>query len=297
MPPPMMKAGFSAFLLTYSSAMLSHEGGETIFSPTRSWCKKCHHGCSCTTIAKSLCNGQEFDFFPSVWSGAIVRIRATFPQVYKLHHKKTDDYYFLVSARSERWGMNERKTFPTEKEALDHARQIEEKLQNFGAQKDVPNEKAVMADAYAKLVDRLVPYSKSPEDAVSFYLVHLGTEMSRQAKPPLSELVDKWEKEKLTSKIKPLAYRTKTELKQYPRFLRRTWGNQKLDDVTRQMVKAAVNELSVRNRNTHRSGHLTSMFDSFNRIEISTATFRLSASGSKLRARGPSIAQSEPTNW
>lgn len=51
--------------------------------------------------------------------------------------------------------MNEQKAFPAEKEAMGHARQIEQKLQNFAAQKDVPNEKAVMADAYAKLVDRL----------------------------------------------------------------------------------------------------------------------------------------------
>ena len=148
--------------------------------------------------------------------------------------------------------MNEQKAFPAEKEAMGHARQIEQKLQNFAAQKDVPNEKAVMADAYAKLVQRLNPYSKSPEDPVSFYLVHLGTEMSRQAKPPLSGLVNRWEKEKLASKIKPLAYRTKTELKQYARFLRRTWGNQKVDGVTRQRVEGALNELPVRNRNNHR---------------------------------------------
>ncbi len=94
---------------------------------------------------------------------------------------------------------------------MDHARHIEQRLQSFGAEKDVPNEQAVMADAYAKLVQRLTPYSKSPEDAVSFCLVHLSTEMTRQAKLPLSELVDKWEKEKLASKIKPLAHLRKTQ--------------------------------------------------------------------------------------
>jgi integrase len=49
-----------------------------------------------------------------------------------------------------------------------------------------------------------------------------------------------------------LAERTKTELKQYARYLRRKWGDQKADDVTRRMVEDALNSLPVNNRNTHR---------------------------------------------
>ena len=40
-----------------------------------------------------------------------------------------------------------------------------------------------MADAYANLVDRLSLYSKTPEEAVNFYLAHLGREATRQSKP------------------------------------------------------------------------------------------------------------------
>jgi hypothetical protein len=69
-------------------------------------------------------------------------------------HCKSGLTYFQVSARSAKWGMNKRKTFPNEKEALDHARQIEEQLQINGAQPAVPKEVKIQADAYAKLIDR-----------------------------------------------------------------------------------------------------------------------------------------------
>jgi hypothetical protein len=77
-----------------------------------------------------------------------VIIRKSFPQVYKLTHRKSGEAYFLVSARSAKWGLQERRTFPTEKEALDCAREIEKQIKNFGAQPAVPAEKSVVADAY-----------------------------------------------------------------------------------------------------------------------------------------------------
>ena len=89
-------------------------------------------------------------------------IRKTFPQVYRLKHSKSGLTYFQVSARSAKWGMNERKTFPTENEALGYARQIEEHVQINGAQPAVPKEIKIQADAYAKLIDRLTPHVHEP---------------------------------------------------------------------------------------------------------------------------------------
>jgi hypothetical protein len=180
-----------------------------------------------------------------------VIIRKTFPQVYAMEHPVSGKYW-LVSARSAKWGMKERKTFKTEKEALDYARQIEATIKQSGAQPSIPKEKIGYVAAYENLIKRLSPYSKTLEDAVSFYVVHLGNEALRRAQPFLKELVNEWETEKLTSKIRPLAERTKPELKQYARFLRRTWGDEKAHDVTRKMVEDALNKLPAKNRNTHR---------------------------------------------
>jgi len=148
--------------------------------------------------------------------------------------------------------MKEVKTFSSEKEALDWARAIEERILKHGAQADVPTEKVVMADAYSKLVDRLSPYAKTPEEAVDFYLVHLGREATRQSKPSVGELVDKWKESKLTSKIKPIGKRMEVEVKFYARFLRSKWGELKIEDVTHQMVEDVLNNLPAKNRNTHR---------------------------------------------
>jgi integrase len=181
-----------------------------------------------------------------------MRIRKTFPQVYRFVHPKSGAPYFLVSARSAKWGMSERKTFATEKEAKDYALQIEESIKLNGAQPAVPKEIKLQADAYQSLVDCLAPFNRKPEEAVDYFVKYLGEQKLRQAKPFLRELVDAWENEKLTSRIKPLAKRSKTELRQYARFLRRTWGDQKADDVTRKLIEGALNKLPVNNRNTHR---------------------------------------------
>jgi len=148
--------------------------------------------------------------------------------------------------------MKERKTFATEKDALDWARSVEETITKHRAQTDVPNDKLVMADAYSKIVGRLSPYSKTPEDAAEFYLAHLGKEATRQSKPSVGELVDKWKESKLTSKIKPIGKRMVGEVKFYARFLRITWGGLKIEDVTHQMVEDVLNKLPAKNRNTHR---------------------------------------------
>jgi hypothetical protein len=90
-------------------------------------------------------------------------IRGTFPQVYKLKHTKGEPY-FLVSARSAKWGLNERKIFPTQTLAERHAKEIEKQLLKFGSQTQIPKEKVLMADRLQELTSQLAHFGKSPED-------------------------------------------------------------------------------------------------------------------------------------
>jgi integrase len=162
------------------------------------------------------------------------------------------DGSFMVSARQKKWGLDVRKNFPSLKTAVAFREQLVRQLEQHGAQTHVPKEKLVIVDAYEKLIEKLNPYGKTPEDAVDHYLVFLATEMLRETKPLLRKLVDLWETEKLTSKIRPLSERTRSELKQYSRYLCRMWGDQKSHDITRQTVEDALNKLPVQNRNTRR---------------------------------------------
>lgn len=49
-------------------------------------------------------------------------IRSTFPRVYKITHPKSGNPYWLVDARSKKYGMDARPTFGVEKDALDRER-------------------------------------------------------------------------------------------------------------------------------------------------------------------------------
>lgn len=172
-------------------------------------------------------------------------IRKSFPQVYKLHRSESGQPYWQGCARSAKWQMNERKTFSTEKDALDWARAIEETIAKHGAQADVPKEKVVMADAYAKLIGRLTPYSKTPEEAVGFFLVHLGTEATRKAKPFIRDLVNKWHEFKKADTT--LSKRTLTEIRSYARFIKRKWGDLKPDDAKRNQIDLLLKGLKISN--------------------------------------------------
>ena len=176
-------------------------------------------------------------------------VRATFPQVYKLTDAKSGKSYFLVSARSAKWGMNERKSFATDKEALDYARQIAKKIEQSGAQTNIPKEKLAMADAYAKLVQRLTCFDKTPEDAVHHYVKFLGEEIIRQAKPPILELADKWRDFKLTDTT--LSNKTVTEIRFYARFIKSRWDSLKPDELKKNEIDLLLRKLKVTN-NTRR---------------------------------------------
>jgi hypothetical protein len=98
------------------------------------------------------------------------KVRGSFPQVYR--YPKAGMTYWEVSARSKRWGLNERKSFNSEKAALDYADQIADQIEKGGSVADVPKEKIALADRYEKLVEKLAAHGRTPEDAVSHYLTH-----------------------------------------------------------------------------------------------------------------------------
>jgi integrase len=175
-------------------------------------------------------------------------IRSTFPQVYALQHPRGGKYW-LVSARSAKWGMNERRTFPAENEALDYARQIAKQIEATGTQTNIPKEKLAMASAYAKLVERLTRFDKTPQDAVDHYVKFLGEEIIRQAKPPILELADKWRDFKLTDTT--LSKKTVTEIRFYARFIKSRWGDLKPEEPQKNDIDLLLRRMKVSN-NTRR---------------------------------------------
>ncbi|MBE0546045.1 MAG: site-specific integrase [Verrucomicrobia bacterium] len=176
-------------------------------------------------------------------------VRSTFPQVYALEHRKGDKYW-LVSARSAKWGMNERKTFGAEKEALDYARQIEKSIRSIGMQSNIPKEKLACITSYEKLVERLAPHGKTPEDAVDHYVKFLGDEILRQAKPPIRELADKWRDFKLTDTT--LSAKTVTEIRFYARWIKTQWGDLKPDEPKKNEIDVLLRGMKRVTNNTRR---------------------------------------------
>lgn len=162
-----------------------------------------------------------------------MNVRNTFPKVYKFVEPKTGNPYWQVDARSKKYGLNERPKFGSEKEALDKARSIAEQVAKFGAQPEVPVETKRQAEAYQKLVDRLAPIAKTPEQAVDHFLQWHGEEILRQAKPLVRALVDEYEKHKLIEKHDGQYV---NELKTACRYIRRAFGDQKIDALRKNRI-------------------------------------------------------------
>ncbi|MBI1177183.1 tyrosine-type recombinase/integrase [bacterium] len=178
-----------------------------------------------------------------------MRIRKEFPQVYKLNDARTGLPYFQVSARSKKWGMNERKTFTTEEEALNHARSIAKLIEQTGKQPEVSPEKLALADKYSALLTRLERHGKTPEEAVEFYVNYLGDELIKSAKPSIRKLVDNWKTFKLEDST--LSQKTKDEIKMYHKFISWQWGDLKPDDLKRNDIDSVLKKKPISN-NTRR---------------------------------------------
>ena len=179
-------------------------------------------------------------------------VRAKFPRVYEYNHPKSGTY-FLVDARRKKWGLTERKTFPTKSLALKHADDIEEKFQKFGTQTDIPKEKVVLADRFEGLTLQLAHFGKTPEDAVKNYVEQLGLEALRQIKPFIRDLVDQWEKYKKSDQT--VTKRYLNEVHSLCMFIKRTWGDLKPDDVKRNVIDLKLKGMKV-NNNTRRKYRL-----------------------------------------
>ena len=172
-------------------------------------------------------------------------IRSTFPKVYRLTHPKSGNPYWLVDARSKKYNLDTRPTFGAEKDALDRARAIAEQVTKFGAQPELPREAKIQADAYTKLVERLTPFGKTPEDAADHLVKFLGEEVIRQAKPSIEVLADRWRDYRFTDKT--LRKKTVVEIRSYSRFIKNTWGDLKPDELKRNDIEVFLRKMSVSN--------------------------------------------------
>jgi integrase len=175
--------------------------------------------------------------------------RRKFPQIYEFEHPKNGRYW-LVSARSKRWNMNERKTFPTKTLAEQYADSIDEKLRKFGAQPEIPKEKILLAERYQGLTDKLSPLGQSVEYAVEHYQKHVAQEMVKQAKPFIRDLVDEWEKFKKTDTT--LSPKFLVDIHSYARFIKRIWGDLKPDEPKKNQIDLLIRGLKISN-NTRRA--------------------------------------------
>jgi integrase len=161
--------------------------------------------------------------------------------------------------------MNERRTFGTEKEALDHARQIEALIKQRGAQPEMPKEKLAQAESYQKLVDRLKPHGKTPEEAVEHYVGFLGDQIIRQALPSISELAQRWQAFKLTdTTLSPPMVR---DIRSYARFIGWKWGDLKPDETKKNEIDLVIRGLKVTNNTRRKYLRFIRMFFSWVRDE------------------------------
>jgi len=175
-------------------------------------------------------------------------LRKAFPQVYELEHPKNGKYW-LVSARSAKWGMNERKVFPKKELAIKHAQKIDGQLVKFGGQPDVPKGKIELAERFQGLTEKLAVFGQSPEDAVNHFVRHLGNEISKQAKPFVRNLADDWTAFKFADQT--LSKRFVNEIRRYAQFIKSKWGNLKPDELKKNEIDLLIKGLKVSN-NTRR---------------------------------------------
>jgi integrase len=187
-------------------------------------------------------------------------VRRNFPQIYELEHPKNGRYW-LVSARSAKWGMNERKTFPQKSLAVTYAGEIEKRLITFGKQPDIPKEKIQAALSYENLMAKLESYGRTPEEAVGHFLNHLGNEVTKQAKPFVRDLVEEWAEFKFEDQTMSEKY--KVEIHSYARFIKNKWGDLKPDDLKRNDIDLLIKGLKVRNNSRRKYLRFIRMFFSW----------------------------------
>jgi len=177
-----------------------------------------------------------------------MRKRVTFPRIYEFVHPRSGRYW-LVDTRSKKWGMTGRKQFNSERAAKDYAKQIDQQIIQHRRQPDLPTEKLQAARSYETMTAKLAAYGRTPEEAADHFLSYLADEVSKQAKPPIQELAEKWKAFKYEKKS--LSRKTVIEIRSYARWIKNRWGELRPDDIKRNEIEVVLNRLKVSN-NTRR---------------------------------------------
>jgi len=164
-------------------------------------------------------------------------IRSNFPRVVK--YQKRGKAYWYVDTRSKELGTTGRKNFNSEQAAVDYAKDFREKLK-LG---QVVEDGVIKDQQLEKWRERLKVYGKDINDACQHYLHHLGEQQKRTVIPPVKELCERWEKEKLNDTLDPKRPKTKTEIKSYARWIRRTFGETRVFEITEGQCRKVLNEM------------------------------------------------------
>jgi len=141
--------------------------------------------------------------------------------------------------------MNEMRRFPTEKLALDRAREIEAAITERGSSSALTKNEAMVLVDYRLWVDRLQPFGKTVGDAVEFYIGHLGRELLRKIVPSIGELSDKWREFKFRDTT--LSKQSQNEVKVYSKFIKWKWGKLKPDEVKKNEIDKVLKGLKITN--------------------------------------------------
>ena len=131
----------------------------------------------------------------------------------------------------------------------DFARDLDASLTLNGKQPEIPKDKLQSLNLHEKLTVKLHPFGRTVEEAVNFFQEHLGQEALKQAKPSVRDLTVAWEAFKNADTT--LSKRFTVELGNYAKFIRRTWGDMKPDDLKRNDIDLLFKGLKVSN-NTRR---------------------------------------------
>ena len=175
-------------------------------------------------------------------------VRAKFPQIYELNHPKTGSYW-LVSARSKQWNLNERRTFSIKKHAEEYADEVRARIQQFGAQPDLTPLEKVKAGTYDQLAGKLDGFGMTPEQAIEQFVKIKAEEITTQAKPFIRDLAEQWKEFKYTNK--GLSERFQNEIRTYTRFIKNQWGEKRPDEIKKNEIEQMLNGLKLSN-NTRR---------------------------------------------
>jgi integrase len=181
-------------------------------------------------------------------------IRASFPRVVK--YEKRGQTYFYVDLRSKTYGTKGRRGFSTKQEAVDYASDFFEKLKNGQVVQD-----GIIKDRQLeKWKERLAVYGKTIEDACQSYLAELAENKKREVLPLVKDLCQTWETEKLTDTLDPKRPKTKIEISQYGRWIRRELGERHVYDITEDECRRLLNEMNRSNTTKKQHWRYLNMF-------------------------------------